>query len=983
LVTLAEEEAMRAASYIGRVGGLAVALGVGTAVFTGAGVAHATEGDDSGTGAPAGQEQGATNTTTQDTDSGGLGKIDLKLPRLSDIIGRHRADGTTPSSNTATSIVKRLNDAAKRVTDAIENAADADNTVVRSTTNTGGSSLQDRRASRTERTGAEAPSVDTLTDGGGTQTNNIVSSQFANGAAAVKDWITSPRALAGRTVDLTPTISAPTPLWTPPQILAPFGTMKATPGTGVTAVRTTLLTSVLGVVNPFAGNSPGSPVGVDPLSAVFAGAARREVGVESFTPTALLATSSNSLTYDPDIDLVHGVITGCNGVACGITKDGVQYLVVSQPSGGGKVYVDPTTGDFTYLPDLASVQSPNATETFKVVAAETTAFTSAIVGVPLIGGLASQVLVVLYQVPVVNVLLSPIIGKSEITDISLKVSDFKDSDDLAPIAFTTKIPSPKDGTLIRINYFPAYQVADDDSGQTTAPTILNGPGLATAGNIDPNAPSIVDGLVPGLNFLRDPAAGGGYNVVTWDPRGEFDSGGTLQLDSPEYEGVDVTGIIDFLSAGVNQPLVKQQFDTDSDADNNAPYVPGDVTDPAIGMVGGSYGGGIQLATASIDKRVDVIVPGIAWNSLDDALYPDQAFKTSYASLLLLGLVTTGSRINPQIYAGIITGDVLGILTESQRALLLRSSPGAPPPDGYIGDITAPALFIQGTVDVLFPLDQALANAAGIGTTDPDDVKMIWYCGGHGVCLTMDQTQLDDQETRLRDNTFDFLGAYLKGGNIADMPKFQYVDQLGVWHTADVLPNDGAFYGDSEPIDASQADGGLLGIVPILGGTGPQSAAGFPASLGLGTPAKNAITVPIHATPSADGTNTYVVGSPHLTFDYSGVGTTRHVYAQIVDKNTGLVVGNIVTPVSVTLDGTHRTADVDMENVAWTYTDATGDPDHPSNYDDLELQITSSATAFEDFTSFGAINISNVNVSLPTAGAGVVDPEDELAEQLAV
>ena len=35
--------------------------------------------------------------------------------------------------------------------------------------------------------------------------------------------------------------------------------------------------------------------------------------------------------------------------------------------------------------------------------------------------------------------------------------------------------------------------------------------------------------------------------------------------------------------------------------------------------------------------------------------------------------------------------------------------------GYIDEIDAPALFIQGTVDVLFPLDQALANAAGIGT----------------------------------------------------------------------------------------------------------------------------------------------------------------------------------------------------------------------------------------------------------------------------
>ena len=119
----------------------------------------------------------------------------LQTPRLSDIVGRHRADDTTLNSNTATSIVKRLSDAAKRVTDAIENAADADNTVVRSTTGTDGSSLQDRLAARTERVGAQASSVDTLTAGGAGQTNDVVSNHFMNRAAAVKDWIASPRAL--------------------------------------------------------------------------------------------------------------------------------------------------------------------------------------------------------------------------------------------------------------------------------------------------------------------------------------------------------------------------------------------------------------------------------------------------------------------------------------------------------------------------------------------------------------------------------------------------------------------------------------------------------------------------------------------------------------------------------------------------------------------------------------------------------------------
>ena len=97
--------------------------------------------------------------------------------------------------------------------------------------------------------------VDESTEGGTPQTNNVVSNQFVNRAAAVKDWIASPRAWQeGRLTDVA--VPAPTPLWTPQEILAPLGTMKATPGDPATTGRTSLLTSVLGALNPFAGNSP-------------------------------------------------------------------------------------------------------------------------------------------------------------------------------------------------------------------------------------------------------------------------------------------------------------------------------------------------------------------------------------------------------------------------------------------------------------------------------------------------------------------------------------------------------------------------------------------------------------------------------------------------------------------------------------------------------------------------------------------------------
>jgi ABC-2 type transport system ATP-binding protein len=959
---------MGAARYIGRIGGLAVALGVGTAIVTGQGVANATPPSTGGEGAqtesPSGENQDQTTAgTTNDDAPGGPDKIDVKLPRLSDVIGRHRADATTPNSATATSIVKRLSEAveetAKRVTDALGNAAGAVNgentTAVRTVPRSGGSSLSERLAERAERVAAGPSSPeDQLPESGIAETNNVVANKFVNRSPAVKEWLASPRIAAGRAAETAPPAPTRTSLWTPPRILtAPTAAMNAAPTTPATAKRASSLLSVVldNVLSPFAENAPTAPTTDSPLSWIVAGAARRQIGVESFTSQSLLAPSllapTNSLTFDPAITLDEGVITGDIDPTTGLT-----YTVVSQPSGGGKVLVNPSTGDFSFLPDFSSIQNRTSEETFSVLVVENTAFTTAITQIPLVGSLASQVLVVLYQIPVVNVVLSPIIGRSKVETVTVEVGElvYNGATTPYPVAFTVMVES-FDGTLISTNYFPALSVVNGPPG-TTAPTILNGPGLATAGNTDPNSTTIVDGLVPGLAPLR-----ANYNVVTWDPRGEFASGGVLQLDSPQYEGQDVKAIISWISATENRPYTHPAMET--------------TNDPLIGMVGGSYGGGIQLVTAGIDPRVDVIVPVIAWNNLEDSLYTNEAFKTSYSSLLLLSLVTSGARINPQIYAGIITGAVLGVLTPSQRELLRSSGPWF-----FTAAINQPTMFIQGTVDVLFPLHQALNNAAGI-STPIDDIKMIWACGGHGVCLTLTDEQLADQEERLRDNTLAWLDRALLDEDV-EIPTFQFVDQNGQWYTAALLPIDNPrtdvddFYTDSVPI-VTDGTGGFLPIVPLLGGSGPQSETGFPASLGLGSVASNAINVPLDDA----SVGTTVVGAPQLTMTYSGIGTSRHVYAQIVDKESGLVVGNIVTPIPVTLDGRTHTQTYSMEDIVWT-----SDNSVPTDAD-LELQIVASATPYLNLTQYGFINVSDVTVSLPTPGPGAdVEPET-LSEPLAV
>lgn len=626
------------------------------------------------------------------------------------------------------------------------------------------------------------------------------------------------------------------------------------------------------------------------------------------------APAATRVPYAPVIDVVDGVITGDNPAS----SKPLTYNVIKKPVNHGKVTVDPTTGDFTFLPHSDQL-TPDGTDRFKVLAAEKTPLDALLDRNALVKALIQPIIVRLHQVPVLRDLLAPVIGRSQDYWVEVKVADYLGD---GPIAFTTTVVSPVGNTPISVNYFPTLH--PDANGQ--APTILNGPSLATAGYTDPTQQTTVFGLVPGLAVLRQ-----NYNVVTWDPRGEFASGGILHLDSEDYEAQDVSAILDWVARQPGTEL--------------GPGPSAGTTDPLIGMVGGSYGGGIQFTSAGIDDRIDAIAPGIAWNQLTTALYPNDAFKTSWASLLLLSLVVSGSRIDPQIYSGIVTGAALGFLTPAQKEFLSANSPAT-----VIGNIKVPTLFLQGTVDGLFTLQQALDNAAVIDANAP--VKMIWYCGGHGACLDLDALETAAQTQYLVNQTMQWMDTYVmnKATAPADIPgaKFTWIDQKGDWYTSDTLPPDV----DTSSFAVSRDRDGYLPIVPGLGGSGPQSQATFPVSLTLAAKSDHALDVAVRN----QGGTTYIVGAPTVTLKYSGLGTSRHVFAQLVDNTTGRVVGNLVTPIPVTLDGRTHEITVDMENIA--YTMGAGDS--------LTLQIVDSASAYENFTAFGVIHVDRVDLRLPVA-----------------
>ena len=764
---------MGSARYIGRIGGLAVALGVGAAVFTGHGVAWA-------------QTDSSDSPDSNSSDSAGT---DAEAAAPS-------APG--PSAGTPTS------------TGSGSTAGSGPVSTVDAQTNTGTSSGAGSTATETEsesETTGEATEVDVKPHGtSGSKRSTATPVKASDNAvptgtvAADKVVVTTPSTtgpLSNPTAEVPSTVAVST--------LSSVSSAKSAsdaPSALVTeqaetpSVETsslTVLAHLTDVLNPFAGDAPAIPVD-PPAALILLAAARREIGSDSdviapasfasasFAPASLVLTSP--ITVNPTLTFDDGLIFG-NANAVSANGLPLTYTVQSNPSEGGKITLAPegsAPGTFAYLPYKTVLTS--GTEEFSLLVNETTVFESLLDAIPLASSFVQPIGMLLQQVPGLSPFLVPFFGESTVVEFSADPSVLNPAG--LPAAYTIKLPSV-DGALISVNFFPMSGLQPGVGNG--ANTILQGPGLGDPGLTDPlstNGIPSVPGLVPGIASLRPY-----FNVVTWDPRGEFNSTGTLELDSPLYEAKDVTNIIDFVLA---------QPETDSHQ--------------RIGMVGGSYGGGIQLVSAVNDPRISAIVPGIAWNTLPSSLYPKNVFKTGWGALLALDLLEAGATINPNIYPGVLTGSLFGFLTPDQFGTLAASGTGLDAQNIHI-----PTLLIQGTVDGLFPLREAVTNAALIDPAYP--VKMIWFCGGHGACLNQTPTMAATQNALILNNTLAWLQQYVNedpANPANDIPTFQWVDQTGTFYGSNLMPFDPNFQGT--PISAS-GPGGILPIVPIIGGSGPN------------------------------------------------------------------------------------------------------------------------------------------------------------------
>ena len=274
----------------------------------------------------------------------------------------------------------------------------------------------------------------------------------------------------------------------------------------------------------------------------------------------------------------------------------------------------------------------------------------------------------------------------------------------------------------------------------------------------------------------------GAGVISIDQRGFGESGGSVRVLDPDFEGQDLLQILDWAEANLDwlryasspKPAGNREFNM------------------VAGATGGSYGGGYQLLIHNIDplKRLDALTPDIAWNDLRYSLNPGGAygienFEPAGGNVKPIGTVKSGwalllvaggelGSLSPKLQAG----DPMALQTSGQdnliRETLLRGATANRFPEGALeffryhspsywcdseaagaqtflqSEVTpglaqktpdpVDILFTQGFRDTLFNFNDAFHNFSCYRALEDDkgkkaDVRLLTHQSGHILPLS--------------------------------------------------------------------------------------------------------------------------------------------------------------------------------------------------------------------------------------------------------
>jgi ABC-2 type transport system ATP-binding protein len=312
---------------------------------------------------------------------------------------------------------------------------------------------------------------------------------------------------------------------------------------------------------------------------------------------------------------------------------------------------------------------------------------------------------------------------------------------------------------------PQAGAADTFSVQTLHFKVTVGPNAKVCDVVGdlytPNAASPVNRMpailtTNGFGGSKDDQAGigkafaqRGYVVLSYSGLGFGGSDCKITLDDPDWDGVAGKQLVSYLGGASGIAFADDAHTQPAPALNVVKLdAPGD---PRVGMVGGSYGGSIQYAVASVDPRLDTIVPIITWNDLSYSLGPNNTGQTSGVSTSPPGAVkltwglgfsalgvldglqaaqTDPSRLllcpnfADWVCTALVTAGTLGYFIPASEQALRHASVAS-----YLDRVKIPTLLLQGEHDTLFNLNEAVATYHALKSKGVP-VRMIWQSWGH-------------------------------------------------------------------------------------------------------------------------------------------------------------------------------------------------------------------------------------------------------------